>query len=40
MQVIEGNNPFYEAERVRQIAGAALNTATVPASFSFAVGGS
>jgi len=26
MQVIEGNNPFYEAETIRQIATAALNT--------------
>ena len=26
MQVIEGNNPFYEVETVRQIATAALNT--------------
>lgn len=26
MQVIEGNNPFYEVEMIRQIAGAALNT--------------
>jgi hypothetical protein len=29
MQVIEGNNPFYKAEKLRQIAGAALNTADV-----------
>jgi len=26
MQVIEGNNPFYEVEKVRQTIGAALNT--------------
>jgi len=26
MQVIEGNNPFYKIETIRQIAGAALNT--------------
>lgn len=26
MQVIEGNNPFYEVEKVRQVLGAALNT--------------
>lgn len=26
MQVIEGNNPFYTVERVRQVVGAALNT--------------
>lgn len=26
MQVIEGNNPFYEVEKVRQVVGAALNT--------------
>lgn len=26
MQVIEGNNPFYEVEKVRQVIGAALNT--------------
>ena len=26
MQVIEGNNPFYEVEKVRQVASAALNT--------------
>ncbi|MDH5572939.1 MAG: hypothetical protein OEY89_14340 [Gammaproteobacteria bacterium] len=26
MQVIEGNNPFYQVEKVRQIASAALNT--------------
>jgi hypothetical protein len=26
LQVIEGNNPFYEVEKVRQVVGAALNT--------------
>jgi hypothetical protein len=26
MQVIEGNNPFYTVEKVRQVVGAALNT--------------
>ncbi|RNC64161.1 MAG: hypothetical protein ED859_18665 [Desulfuromonadales bacterium] len=26
MQVIEGNNPFYRVEKVRQVVGAALNT--------------
>ncbi len=26
LQVIEGNNPFYQVEKVRQVAGAALNT--------------
>ncbi|MCB1742770.1 MAG: hypothetical protein KDK91_20510 [Gammaproteobacteria bacterium] len=26
MRVIEGNNPFYEVEKVRQVVGAALNT--------------
>ncbi len=26
MQVIEGNNPFYAVEKVRQVVGAALNT--------------
>jgi len=26
MQVIEGNNPFYQVEKVRQVLGAALNT--------------
>ena len=28
MQVIEGNNPFYDVEKVRQVAGAALHSAT------------
>ena len=27
MQVIEGNNPFYEVEKVRQVVGAAIHTA-------------
>lgn len=26
MQVIEGNNPFYQVEKVRQVVGAAMNT--------------
>ncbi len=26
MQVIEGNNPFYQAEKIRQVVSAALNT--------------
>ncbi len=26
MQVIEGNNPFYEVEKIRQVVGAAMNT--------------
>lgn len=26
LQVIEGNNPFYKAEQIRQVIGAALNT--------------
>jgi len=26
MQVIEGNNPFYQVEKIRQVVGAALNT--------------
>jgi len=26
MQVIEGNNPFYAAEKIRQVMGAAMNT--------------
>jgi len=26
MQVIEGNNPFYQVEKVRQVIGAAMNT--------------
>ncbi|MGP0628520.1 CIS tube protein [Nitrospina sp. 32_T5] len=35
-QVIEGNNPFYEAEKVRQVIGAGLNTARTVSS---AIGG-
>lgn len=35
MQIIEGNNPFYQVEKVRQMVGAALNLAQgVSASFS------
>lgn len=37
LQVIEGNNPFYAVEKVRQVAGAALNTGHTVAS---ALGGS
>jgi hypothetical protein len=36
LQVIEGNNPFYEVEKVRQVIGAGLNTARTVAS---AIGG-
>ncbi len=36
LQVIEGNNPFYEVEKVRQAVGAALNTGHTAAS---AIGG-
>lgn len=36
LQVIEGNNPFYEVEKVRQVVGAALNTGRTVVS---AVGG-
>jgi hypothetical protein len=32
MQVIEGNNPFYEVEKIRQVASAALNTLTTTVS--------
>ncbi|TCJ12315.1 hypothetical protein EZJ19_12300 [Parasulfuritortus cantonensis] len=32
LQVIEGNNPFYEVEKVRQTVGAALNTGRTVAS--------
>lgn len=32
MQIIEGNNPFYKVETVRQVAGAALNTGRTVAS--------
>jgi hypothetical protein len=27
LQVIEGNNPFYEVEKIRQVVGSAMNTA-------------
>lgn len=41
VQVIEGNNPFYQVETVRQIAFAALNTTrTVSGSVSFSFGAS
>jgi len=30
MQVIEGNNPFYKVEKVRQALGAAMNSAETP----------
>lgn len=41
MQIIEGNNPFYTVETVRQVAMAALNTAqTVAGSLSFSFGAS
>jgi hypothetical protein len=36
MQVLEGNNPFYIAEQLRQTAGAATNTAT---TFAAAIAG-
>jgi Contractile injection system tube protein len=36
LQVIEGNNPFYAVEKVRQVVGAALNTGRTVAS---AIGG-
>ncbi|MCP5524229.1 MAG: hypothetical protein H7A46_22060 [Verrucomicrobiales bacterium] len=36
LQVIEGNNPFYEVEKVRQVVGAGLNTARTVTS---AIGG-
>ena len=36
MRVIEGNNPFYQVEKVRQVVGAALNTAQ---TVSAAIGG-
>jgi hypothetical protein len=36
MQVIEGNNPFYAAEKIRQVIGAALNTGRTAAT---AIGG-
>lgn len=41
LQVIEGNNPFYQVETVRQIAFAALNTAqSVAGSISLSFGAS
>jgi len=41
MQVIEGNNPFFTVEAVRQVAMAALNTAqTVAGSLSISFGAS
>jgi hypothetical protein len=41
MQVIEGNNPFFMVEKVRQVAMAALNTAqTVAGSISLTFGAS
>ncbi len=41
LQVIEGNNPFYQVEKVRQVVSAALNTAqTVSIAVSFSVGAS
>lgn len=41
MQVIEGNNPFFSVERVRQVAMAALNTAqTAAGSISLSFGAS
>lgn len=41
MQVIEGGNPFYQVEQVRQLVFAALNTAqTVAASISVSFGAS
>lgn len=40
MQVIEGNNPFYQVEKVRQLISAALNTAqTVSGAISTSFGG-
>lgn len=36
LQVIEGNNPFYEVEKIRQVIGAGLNTVRTAVS---AVGG-
>lgn len=32
LQVIEGNNPFYEVEKIRQVVGAAMNTARTAVS--------
>jgi hypothetical protein len=38
-QVIEGNNPFYQVEKVRQLVGAAMNLATgISTSFSASFG--
>jgi len=40
-QVIEGNNPFYQVEKVRQMVGAAMNLAAgLSGSFSTSFGGS
>ncbi len=36
MQVIEGNNPFYQVEKIRQIVGAAINTGS---TISNSIGG-
>ena len=39
-KVIEGNNPFYRVEKVRQLAGAGMNLVdTVAGAVSFGVGG-
>jgi hypothetical protein len=38
--VIEGNNPFYQVEKIRQLAGAAVNAAdTAATALSFSFGG-
>ena len=38
--VIEGNNPFYQVEKVRQVVGAGINAAdTVASALSFSFGG-
>jgi imidazoleglycerol phosphate dehydratase HisB len=38
-QVIEGNNPFYQVEKVRQLVGAAMNLAVgISTSFSASFG--
>lgn len=40
-QVIEGNNPFYQVEKIRQMAGAALNLSVgISGSFSASFGAS
>jgi len=40
-QIIEGNNPFYQVEKVRQLVGATLNLATgISGSFSASFGAS